>query len=96
MHLYAGKAQPSARWIQRQTRRRIGILFPRPLSYVPLLVCVAAGFAMPFLEIIPFSGSIVASGVFLIALSFVTRDGLLALLSLLPFAGLATLAVRAL
>ena len=49
------------------------------------------GFAMPFVENHPFSSSIVASGVVLISLSFVTRDGLLLVFSALLYLGIVQL-----
>jgi hypothetical protein len=54
-----------------------------PLSVLPKLVCVLCGAAMPFLELVPFSSSILASAVVLIGLSILARDGLFALLGIL-------------
>jgi Exopolysaccharide synthesis, ExoD. len=52
------------------------------------ILCLVSGLAMPFLEVIPFSASIVASGVLLLTLSMLTRDGLFFVLAMLPYAGL--------
>jgi hypothetical protein len=46
-----------------------------------LMVCIAIGFKMPLMEIIPFGGTTRASVVLLIALSLVARDGLVALVA---------------
>ena len=66
-------------WI---TRKRLTFLVRPPFSIVPALFCLAAGLIMPVLEVIPLSGSIMASAVALFALALVTEDGLLAVLGL--------------
>ena len=88
------KAKPVIRFIDRFTRRRWEPLFHRPIIHLPLIVCMVSGAAMPFLEFIPFTSSIVAAGVALIAVALLTRDGLFAMLALLPYAGFAYLATR--
>ena len=66
----------------------------RPIVYVPQLLSLVSGLTMPFLEVIPFSSSVVASGVSMLALSLLTRDGLFFLLALLPYAAVGYLGVR--
>ncbi len=86
--------KPVMAWIDRHTGRRLSFLFHRPVLWVPQLICLFSGLAMPFLELIPFSASIVASGVCLLVISMLTRDGLVFLLALLPYAAGGALAVR--
>ena len=85
------KSRPVIAWIDRRTRRGLTGLFHRPVIYVPELLCLLSGLVMPVLEFIPFSASIVATGVCLLALSMLTRDGLFFILAMVPYAGLGTL-----
>jgi hypothetical protein len=71
-----------ARWVDSWAARRLQFLVQPPLSVLPKLVCVLCGAAMPFLELVPFSSSILASAVVLICLSILARDGLFALLGI--------------
>ncbi len=87
------RMQPVIDWFDRNTRNRLGFLFHRPLIYLPLALSMVSGLAMPFLEVIPFSSSIVATGVFLLTMSLLTRDGLFFLLAMIPYGGLALLIV---
>ena len=56
------------------------------MIWVPRVLCLVSGLAMPFLEVIPFSASTVAIGVVCLTLSLLTCDGLLFLLALVPYA----------
>lgn len=87
------RLRPLTDWIDRHTGDRLAGLVRRPLVYLPETLCLLTGLAMPVLELIPFSGSVAAAGVLLLALAMLTRDGLLALIALLPYGGLAWLAV---
>lgn len=86
-------AAPVVRWIDRYTKPRWRGLFHRPLIWVPEALCLISGLTMPFLEFIPFSASIVATGVCLLALSMLLRDGMLFLIALVPYAALIYLVV---
>lgn len=77
------------RWLHRRTQRRFAVLFRRPLLYLPQAICLLSGLVMPFLEFIPLTSSIVGTGVALVAISLLTRDGLFCLLAMIPYAGLA-------
>ena len=81
-----GRMRKVAAWLDRNTRARLTVLFHRPMKYVPVAVCALFGAVMPFLEFVPFSSSLLGLAVALLALSMLMRDGLLALLSLLPIA----------
>lgn len=88
------RIQPFVDWIDRRTRPRWHLLFKRPIIWVPQGLCLLSGMVMPFLEFIPFTSSIVATGVFLLALSLLVRDGGLFIIALLPYAAVITLVVR--
>lgn len=79
------RSRPVIDWIDRRTRKRLTILFHRPLVWLPALICLASGLAMPFLEVIPFSASTLAVGVFGLTLSLLTRDRVLFLVALTPY-----------
>lgn len=81
-----------ARIIDKVTRRRLRLLVKAPFALVPALICLAIGLVMPFMEVIPFSGSLAASAVSLFALAFTTEDGLLAILATLVVGGVGYLA----
>jgi hypothetical protein len=49
---------------------------------------------MPFLEFVPFSSSALGAGVALLAIGMLSRDGVITLLALLPYAGLIWLILR--
>ena len=87
------RVQPVIDWLDRHTGDRLTPLFHRPLIFLPQALCLLTGLAMPFLEVIPFSASIAASGVFLLTLSLLTRDGLFFLLAMIPYAGFVLLIV---
>jgi hypothetical protein len=76
----------TGRWIDRNTGNRLHLLTAEPMASLFMLVCLCAGLAMPFLELVPFSSSILGLSVLLIASAFLTRDGLYALAGLGVFA----------
>ncbi len=81
------KVRPVLAWVDRRTTAgRLGGLFRRPLGYIPEILSLISGLVMPFLEFIPFSASILASGVLLLALSKLTQDGLFFIVALIPYA----------
>ena len=88
------RVQPFVDWIDRHTRPRWRFLFTPPIIWVPQGLCLASGLVMPFLEFIPFTSSIVATGVFLLALSLLVRDGRLFIIALLPYAAVIVAAMK--
>ena len=73
-------------WLDRVTRPRFEWLL-RPPFVVPLqIACMLGGAAMPFLELVPLTSSILGLAVALFSVAMITRDGLFAL------AGLAVIA----
>ncbi len=83
-------------WIDSHTAKRLSLLSIRPLIFVPQLICLLSGLLMPFLEFVPFSASVAGLGVAILALGMLARDGIVILLGLLPYAGVAWLIVRVL
>ncbi|MGC9417973.1 MAG: exopolysaccharide biosynthesis protein, partial [Rhodovulum sp.] len=80
-----------ARRLEWAARPRLGLLVGPPV--VPLLqaACLLAGLAVPFLELVPFSSSLLGLSVVMLSVAMLTRDGLLALAGLAPFAGAAAI-----
>jgi hypothetical protein len=76
-----------ARWIDRITAHRLDLLVQGPARPLLLTACALAGLAMPFLELLPFTSSILAGAVTLIGLGLLVRDGVMALLGLGCIAG---------
>ncbi|MFP4326405.1 MAG: exopolysaccharide biosynthesis protein [Paracoccaceae bacterium] len=66
-------------WIDRNSSERLRFLMLPPMVVLFYLLCLVAGGMMPFLELVPFSSSILGLSVLLMAAGFLTRDGLLAL-----------------
>lgn len=78
-------------WVEGFLRPRLTFLIHRPWSLVPMLLVLATCLVMPFLEIIPTTGSIASAAIALFAAGMLTRDGALvalatAALSVLPLA----------
>jgi hypothetical protein len=89
------KLYPIARWIDARTQTRMRIFARRPLVFVPQMLCLVSGMIMPLLEFVPFTSSIIGVGVALLALGILTRDGLLTIIGMLPYAIVGWLIVRA-
>lgn len=64
-----------ADWLDRNARSRLTILFRYPMILVPQTLCVLCGLSMPFLELIPFSSSLLGTAVVLMSVGFLVRDG---------------------
>ncbi len=79
--------RPTMEWIEARTRQRFTALINAPFNIVTQGLCFLSGAMMPLLEFIPFSSSVVGIGVVFLTLGMLTRDGLVALLALVPYAG---------
>ena len=64
----------------RHTRQRFRVLTVPPFRQWLYLLCFLCGAAMPFLELVPFSSSLLGTAVVIMATALLARDGLLALL----------------
>ena len=71
-----------AGWFDRVTAQRLTVLTVPPASWLLLLACALAGAAMPLLEILPLTSSILAGAIAMMALGLMVRDGLVALAGL--------------
>ena len=74
-----GRIASAGRWLDRNTGNRLEVLTAQPMASLFTLLCLCAGLAMPFLELVPFSSSILGLSVILISAGFLTRDGVYAL-----------------
>lgn len=78
------RLRPLARFLDHHTRPRLRSLTQAPVANLLLLLCGVAGLTMPMLEILPFTSSFMAMAVTLIGFSLLTRDGIWAILAVLP------------
>ncbi|MCW2309064.1 exopolysaccharide biosynthesis protein [Rhodobium gokarnense] len=83
-----------ARFVDRHTRERLGLLVRPPARSLLQAACLGCGLVMPFLEVIPFTSSIMVTAVAFFATALVVRDGLLAAAGLAFVAAAATLALN--
>jgi hypothetical protein len=81
-----------ARFIDRRSLARAGWFFAFPGRPLALSTCIVCGLAMPFLELVPFSATLLALVVTILAAALLVRDGLLAAFGLGGF-GLAILSL---
>lgn len=81
-------SRPVVQWLDRHAHKRWGRLFHRPMIWIPQMLCLLTGLLMPLLEFVPFSGSVAAGAVCLLAVSMMVRDGLWFVIALLPYAAL--------
>ena len=70
-----------AAWLDHRFKRRLTSLLTPPFLRVIQGLCLLCGLIMPFLEIVPFTSSILGGVVALLALSMLTGDGLIALVT---------------
>ena len=87
------KMKRPARWLDRITRERLSMLVRRPIIWLVQLACLLCGLAMPFLELVPFTSSILGATVSLFAFGMLARDGLFVLAGFLALAGLGSGAI---
>ena len=78
-------------FVERFLKPRLHFLLDPPWEYVPLVLILALTIFMPFMEVVPTSGSIAAAIIALFAIGRLTHDGAFvllatALLSALPIA----------
>ncbi len=67
--------------VETALRRRWVWLTRGPMRTVLLSICLAFGLLMPFMEIVPFAGTTLASIVLIVTLALIARDGLAALMA---------------
>lgn len=70
-------------FIERYLNARLTFLFHRPWLWLPLVLILCLTLFMPFMEIVPTSGSFASAVIALFAAGLLTRDGALAVASLI-------------
>lgn len=80
------RLRPVARFLDRHSRPRLRFVTAPPASRGVLLLCAVSGLSMPFMEILPFTSSLLALAVTCLGFSLLTRDGLWAVLAAIPIA----------
>lgn len=76
-----GWLRKPVQWVEGFLQPRLTFLLHRPWLYLPLFLILALTLFMPFLELIPTSGSIASAVIALFAAALLTRDGGLLVLS---------------
>ena len=75
------RSRRAALWIDSNSRDRLPLLVRPPLDLLPKALCFFCGAAMPFLELVPFSSSLLGAAVVLMGTGMLARDGLFTLLA---------------
>jgi hypothetical protein len=73
--------KPTARRVDRMIKPRLNFMLHPSSTYLIAGLCVMVGAALPFLELVPFSSSIVGLALAILGLALVARDGLLVLIA---------------
>lgn len=66
--------------LDKLTRERLQFLVGPIARHLLYMMCAVAGACLPFLEVIPFSSSIVGAGIACVSLGILTRDGVFSLI----------------
>ncbi|MFA8386335.1 MAG: exopolysaccharide biosynthesis protein [Pelagibaca sp.] len=82
-----------AGWLDHHSRDRFHPLLRWPGRKLIQTLCLVCGGAMPFLEIVPFSSSVLGSAVLLFATALLLRDGLFAVFGLVMMSSAAAILV---
>jgi len=77
------KIRKAASWLDRHATGHGWRLMRRPVRLLLETLCLLCGAAMPFLEVVPFSSSILGFAVLMFATALLTRDALFAGVGLL-------------
>lgn len=71
-----------AGWLDRITRPRLSWLVRGPVRKLTQALCMICGMTMPFLEVVPFTSTLLGAVVSLLAFGMLARDGLFTVLGL--------------
>ena len=77
-----GWLRKPVRFVERFLKARLTFFFHRPWLWLPLILILGLTLFMPFMEIVPTSGSIASAVIALFAGGLLTRDGALVVASL--------------
>lgn len=83
-----GWLRPPVTFVERYLKARLLFLLHRPWLFLPLILILALTLVMPFMEVIPTSGSIASAVIAFFAAGLLMRDGALVLVSLLLLSAL--------
>lgn len=83
LHRAASYLRKVADWLDRNSRPRLQLLVVPPLNLFGFLLCALAGLVIPFLELVPFSSSILGLVVSLVVVGLLVRDGVYLMVALL-------------
>ncbi|SFQ37495.1 Uncharacterized conserved protein [Roseivivax halotolerans] len=76
------KLRSVAGWLDKHAKNRIGPFVTAPARKWVQIMCMLCGAAMPFLEIVPFSSSILGAAVLFLSTALLARDGLFVIFGL--------------
>ncbi|MBI6629408.1 exopolysaccharide biosynthesis protein [Pontibaca sp. S1109L] len=85
-HGALGKIRKLASFLDRHAHQRLSFLVRPPLNKLVQVLTMLCGLAMPFLELLPFSSSILGISVVLFSVGFLTRDGIYVLSAMILIA----------
>lgn len=85
--------KPTARRVDRMIKPRMNFMLHPSSTYLIAGLCVMVGAALPFLELVPFSSSIVGLALAILGLALVARDGLLVLIAVTFIGAAGSLAI---
>lgn len=77
--------EPATVWLDERAQTRLTILARPPFVVIPQIMCLLSGLALPALEFVPFSSTLVGMAVALLALGMLARDGIILLIGCLPY-----------
>jgi hypothetical protein len=83
-----GWLRKPVRFVERFLKARLTFLLHRPWLYLPLVLILVLTLFMPFMELVPTSGSIASAVIALFAAGLLMRDGALVVVSFLLLAAL--------
>lgn len=85
---------PFSKWLDRRAHNRLTFLTQQPIVIIPQALCVLSGLVIPFLELIPFSSSLMGLAVSLLAFGMLARDGFILLVACIPYIGIGWLIIQ--
>lgn len=87
------KLRGPAHWLDEHKRKRLTFVLRFPFGIVIACIILGIGLMMPFLEFVPFSGSLAGLTVALLALGLLYNDGIFVLAGLASATGVVALLV---
>lgn len=91
LHRALERVHRAADWVDAHARPRLRILVRPPLDVFPKAMCFLAGAAMPLLELLPFSSSLLGMAVVFFTAALLLEDGLYAVIGIVFFAAAAVI-----